>query len=101
MTDAIEIRHYITRSGKDAVNDWLSELADIRAQAKIAARINRLAVGNFGDCKTLGRGYMNYGSIGEPDSASITRSSAKPASCFSVEETNVRSQPISRRHTNT
>jgi len=31
-------------------------LADIRAQAKIAARINRLAVGNFGDCKALGQG---------------------------------------------
>ena len=56
MTDAIEIRHYITRSGKDAFNDWLSELPDTRAQAKIAARINRLAVGNFGDCKALGQG---------------------------------------------
>jgi|SRR6185437_2465135 putative addiction module killer protein len=56
MIDAVDIRHYITRSGKDAFNDWLSELADIRAQAKVAARINRLAVGNFGDCKSLGQG---------------------------------------------
>lgn len=30
-------------------------MADIRAQAKIAARINRLAVRNFGDCKSLGQ----------------------------------------------
>ena len=37
-------------------DEWLSELADIRAQAKIAARINRLAAGNFGDCKSLGQG---------------------------------------------
>ena len=56
MIDAIEIRHYLTRSGKDAFDDWLSELADIRAQAKIGARINRLAAGNFGDCKALGQG---------------------------------------------
>lgn len=56
MTNAVEIRHYIGRSGKDVFDDWLSELTDIRAQAKIAARINRLAAGNFGDCKSLGRG---------------------------------------------
>ena len=37
-------------------DEWLSELADIRAQAKIAVRINRLAAGNFGDCKSLGQG---------------------------------------------
>ena len=35
---------------------WLSQLADTRAQAKIAARINRLAAGNFGDCKALRQG---------------------------------------------
>jgi putative addiction module killer protein len=56
MTHAFEIRHYISRSGKDVFDDWLSELADIRTQAKIAARINRLAAGNFGDCKSLARG---------------------------------------------
>lgn len=56
MIDAVEIRHYITRSGKDAFDDWLSELPENRTQAKIAARINRLAAGNFGDCKSLGQG---------------------------------------------
>jgi putative addiction module killer protein len=49
----IEIRHYVNRAGKDVFDDWLSELADARAQAKIASRINRLAAGNFGDCKPL------------------------------------------------
>ena len=52
----IEIRHYVSRSGKDLFDDWLSQLADLRAQAKIASRINRLAAGNFGDCKALVRG---------------------------------------------
>jgi len=52
----IEVRHYVSRAGKDVFDDWLSRLADARAQAKIAARINRLAAGNFGDCKNLHQG---------------------------------------------
>lgn len=51
-----EIRHYISPAGKDVFDDWLSQLADPRAQAKIAVRINRLAAGNFGDCKPLRQG---------------------------------------------
>jgi putative addiction module killer protein len=52
----IEIRHYVNRAGKDVFDDWLTQLADARAQAKIATRINRLAAGNFGDCKPLRQG---------------------------------------------
>jgi putative addiction module killer protein len=51
----IEIRHYVTRAGKDVFDDWLTRLSDARTQAKIATRINRLAAGNFGDCKSLGQ----------------------------------------------
>ena len=56
METVIEIRHFVSRAGKDVFDDWLSELADARAQAKIASRINRLATGNFGDCKPLRQG---------------------------------------------
>lgn len=56
MQNEIEIRRYVTRAGKDVFGDWLSRLADIRAQAKVASRINRLAAGNFGDCKPLREG---------------------------------------------
>jgi putative addiction module killer protein len=52
----IEIRHYVNRAGRDVFDDWLMQLADARAQAKIAIRINRLAAGNFGDCKPLRQG---------------------------------------------
>ena len=52
----MEIRHYLSGAGKDVFDDWLTQLADARAQAKIAARINRLAAGNFGDNKSLRRG---------------------------------------------
>jgi len=56
MKSVFEIRHYVSRAGKDIFDDWLSALADRRAQARIASRINRLAAGNFGDCKTLSQG---------------------------------------------
>jgi putative addiction module killer protein len=56
MNDAIEIRHYVSRAGRDVFDGWLSQLGDARAQAKIASRINRLAAGNFGDCKPLRQG---------------------------------------------
>jgi putative addiction module killer protein len=49
----IEVRHYLTHAGKDIFDDWLTRLADSRAQAKIAIRIDRLAAGNFGDSKPL------------------------------------------------
>src|SRR2546430_15762399 len=56
MQNVIEIRHYVIRTGKDVFDDWLTQLADARAQANIATRINRLAAGNFGDCKPLRQG---------------------------------------------
>ena len=58
MEKMIEVRHYVSRAGKDVFDDWLTRLADVRAQAVIASRINRLAAGNFGDCKSLGKGLF-------------------------------------------
>lgn len=37
---------------------WLTRLGDARVQAKIAVRIDRLAAGNFGDCKSLRQGLF-------------------------------------------
>ena len=51
----IEIRRYTTRAGKDIVGDWLAALEE-HAQARVAVRIDRLALGNFGDCKLLREG---------------------------------------------
>jgi putative addiction module killer protein len=55
----IEIRRYVTRAGKDVFGDWLRRLPDNQARARILARIDRLAVGNFGDSKKL------HGSVSE------------------------------------
>ena len=52
----VEIRHYVNPAGRDTFDEWFSQLADPRAQAKIAVRIDRLATGNTGDCKLLRAG---------------------------------------------
>ena len=52
----IEIRHYLDRAGRDVFDGWFTTLSDRRAQAKVATRINRLASGNFGDCRSLRHG---------------------------------------------
>ena len=49
----IEVLRYITDSGRDLVRDWLKELHDARAAARIVMRMDRLANGSFGDCKPL------------------------------------------------
>ena len=48
-----EIRHYLTPSGKNLFGEWLDSLRDTKAEARIAARVARLAAGNFGDCRPL------------------------------------------------
>jgi len=49
----MEIRRYLTGSGRDVFGEWLAGLRDARTQAKIVARIDRLSAGNCGDCKAL------------------------------------------------
>jgi len=56
MENIVEVLHYVTPSGKDAFDSWLTRLVDPRTQARIATRIDRLAAGNFGDCKSLREG---------------------------------------------
>ena len=49
----------------DEFDNWLSALADQRAVAKIASRIERLGLGNAGDVKPVGEGVsemrLSYG----------------------------------------
>jgi putative addiction module killer protein len=52
----IGIRRYLTAEGKDVFGEWLSELNDLKARARIAVRIDRLVSGNFGDTKSVGGG---------------------------------------------
>lgn len=58
MIPQLEIRRYVTATGRDIFGKWLAELKDVRARAKIMARVDRLAAGNFGDCKSLRGGLL-------------------------------------------
>lgn len=51
-----EVAHYLTSEKRNPVEEWLRDLADRQARARIAVRINRLQSGHFGDCKALSSG---------------------------------------------
>lgn len=52
----IEVRLYVTRAGRNVVDDWIVGLKDAQTEARIMACLERLRLGNFGDCKSLGGG---------------------------------------------
>ena len=51
-----ELTHYTDVSGADLFGQWLGTLTDTTTRAAIAARLLRLKLGLFGDCKPLGEG---------------------------------------------
>ena len=61
----IEVLRYVTESGREVVREWLDDLHDARAVTRIVMRFDRLADGNFGDCKPLRDGVwemrIDYG----------------------------------------
>jgi putative addiction module killer protein len=61
----IDVLRYVTESGREVIRAWLDELHDARAVTKIVMRMDRLAEGNFGDCKPLRDGVwelrIDYG----------------------------------------
>jgi putative addiction module killer protein len=50
---AFEIRRYRSAAGAEPFTQWLSDLPDRQARARILARLERLEAGNFGDAKFL------------------------------------------------
>ena len=67
----VEVRHYVTRAGRDTYQTWLDRLKDLRARVAIQRRVDRIALGNFGDHKPcrdgvwelrvdVGQGYRVY-----------------------------------------
>lgn len=51
-----EVRYYLNEKGKSLFTDWLENLKDRQARAKVRVRIDRLRLGNFGDCRSVGSG---------------------------------------------
>lgn len=62
---AREIRRYIRPDGRIPFLEWYYGLQDGKAQVKIDARLERVSLGNFGDCKSVGDSIfelrINYG----------------------------------------
>lgn len=52
----MDIRHYLTAAGRDPYQEWLDKLKDLTARVAILRRVDRLAVGSFGDHKFLQEG---------------------------------------------
>ena len=55
------VRRYRTEDGREVVTEWLDQLRDVRAKARIVARVARLKAGNLGDCKPLRDGVSEFG----------------------------------------
>ena len=60
-----ELRFYVTEDGREPFREWLNSLDDHKARAKIRVRLDRVSLGNFGDCHGVGGGgqelRINYG----------------------------------------
>ncbi|ERT09021.1 hypothetical protein M595_1002 [Lyngbya aestuarii BL J] len=61
-----EIQRYVTSDGTIPFDEWYNSLRDRKAQAKIKLRLERVALGNLGDYRSVGEGVcelrINYGS---------------------------------------
>src|SRR5665647_396935 len=57
-TVMIEVKAYQDTAGCRPYADWLDSLTDNKTKARIVARVNRMAAGNFGDCKPLRDGVQ-------------------------------------------
>ncbi len=53
-----ELRFYEDGKGKQPYRDWFDSLRDKRAQAKIQARVERVALGNLGYTEKVGEGVV-------------------------------------------
>ena len=61
----IDVEIYETSNGKRPFEEWIKDIREVHTRAKILTRIDRLKMGNFGDCKTLQDGVcelrIHYG----------------------------------------
>ncbi len=53
-----EIKKLELRDGLVPFDEWFDSLRDRKVQAAVDARLARVRVGNFGDCKSIGGGVF-------------------------------------------
>lgn len=54
------IEFYRTEAGNEPFTDWLASLKDIDTKALIFQRLQRVKLGNFGDCDSIDDGLWEF-----------------------------------------
>lgn len=54
----IDVRRYQRVDGAVPLTEWLADLRDARARAKLGIRFRRVSLGIFGDIKPVGEGVL-------------------------------------------
>ncbi len=52
------IDYYVDGRGREPFREWLDALKDISTRARIKLRLDRLKLGNFGNCRSVGGGVF-------------------------------------------
>lgn len=52
------LRIFVERNGKAPFEEWMGTLRDKPTKARIFSRLDRLRLGNFGDCEPVGDGVF-------------------------------------------
>jgi putative addiction module killer protein len=55
-----EITIYATENGSEPFREWLDSLKDFDTQALVLQRLQRIKLGNFGDCKPIDEGLLEF-----------------------------------------
>ena len=96
-TSPKELRIYITEEGREPFSEWLISLRDQKARARIRVRLDRVSLGNLGDCHGVGDAFKNFGLILALVIGCISRKKER-RSCYSfAEEIRARKRKISNR----
>ena len=53
-----KLRIYRTVDGRLPFGEWLASLQDVKARARIRVKLDRVGLGNFGDCHGVGEGVQ-------------------------------------------
>ncbi len=58
IDDNEHIRYYMTPAGKEPFVEWVNDLKDSSVQSRIERRLERILLGNYGDCEPVGGGIF-------------------------------------------
>ena len=53
----IKVLEYVTSDGKAPLSEWLKKL-NKKDRGRVRVRLNRIRLGNFGDCEPVGEGVQ-------------------------------------------